>query len=278
MKNQNYLSPVKVRMMKFSLIMPVYNEEKFLKLCLDSLMKQTIKPDQIIIVDDGSTDRSPEIIKQYSGTIVLTLPKQKNSMIERVPYVMKAGTQLLDEDFDYVGNLDADTVLEPQYYEKLLNEMEKDKKIGIAGGKLIGQPEGKILGLIPYVYGCNRLYSRKCWFKINGGKNLKPVPTWDTYHNIYAQMLGFKALRFDYIHSWALRPAGLGKNFSKGFQSYQLGYFGVFLLLRAIKDRSPKLLAGYLKAMACNEKQYPVKPYIRQLQAYRLKKLARSFL
>lgn len=271
--------PAKVQAMKISLIMPVYNEERFLKLCLDSLMKQTVKPSQVIVIDDGSTDRSPEIIAKYPVTSILTLPKQKNSMIERVPYVMKAGTKLLDDDFDYVGNLDADTVLEPQYYEKLLREMENDKKIGIGGGKLNGQPDtGRILGLIPYVYGCNRLYSRKCWFKLNDGKILKPVPTWDTYHNIYAQMLGFKALRFDYIQSWALRPAGLGKDFSKGFQSYQLGYYGMFLLLRALKDRSPKLLAGYLKAMVCSEKQYPVKPYIRQLQAYRLKKLAGHLL
>ncbi len=268
----------KVQAMKFSVIMPMYNEEKFLKQCLDSLMKQTLMPDQIIVVDDGSTDGSPEILAKYPVTI-LTLPKQKNSMIERVPYVMREGSKVVDEDFDYLGNLDADTILEPQYYEKLLREMEKDKKIGIGGGKLNGQPDtGKILGLIPYVYGCNRVYSRKCWFKLNGEKILKPVPTWDTYHNIYSQMLGFKAQRFDDIQSWALRPAGLGKAFSKGFQSYQLGYYGIFLLLRALKDRSPKLLAGYLKAMVCGEKQYPVKPYIRQLQAQRLKKIARHLV
>jgi glycosyltransferase involved in cell wall biosynthesis len=264
--------------MKISLIMPVYNEERFLKKCLDSLMKQTLKPDQIIVVDDGSTDNSPSIIRQYPVT-VLTLPKQKNSMIERVPYVMRKGTKLLQDDFDYVGNLDADTVLEPQYYEKLVARMQADRQIGISGGKLNGQPDvGSILGLIPYVYGCNRLYTRRCWFKLNGSKILKPVPTWDTYHNIYAQMLGFKTQRFDDIQSWALRPAGFGKDFSKGFQSYQLGYYSFFLLLRALKDKSPKLLAGYLLAAATCEKQYPVKPYIRMLQAYRLKRIAKHLL
>lgn len=259
--------------MKISIIMPVFNEEKFLEKCLTALMKQTHKPDQIIVVDDGSTDKSPQITSRFNLT-VLTLPVQKSAMIERVPYVMKAGSKLLNEDFDYVGVLDSDTVLEPEYYEKLVSKLEQDKRIGIGGGKLNGQPStGRILGLIPYVYGCNRLYTRKCWFRLNSGKILKPVPTWDTYHNIYAQMLGFKTQRFDDIQSWALRPAGLGKEFNKGYQSYQLGYYGLFLFARAIKNCNLKMISGYLKAMFSNEKQYPVKSYIRRLQAYRIKRL-----
>ena len=259
--------------MKISIIIPVFNEEKFLEKCLSALMRQTLKPDQIIVVDDGSTDKSPQIISKYNFQ-VLTLPIQKSAMIERVPYVLRAGSKLLDDDFDYVGVLDVDTVLEPLYYEKLVRKLEENKSIGIGGGKLIGQPStGRILGLIPYVYGCNRLYTRKCWFKLNNGKIMKPVPTWDTYHNIYSQMLGFKTQRFDEIQSWALRPAGLGKDFNKGYQSYQLGYYGLFLFGRAAKNCNVKMIAGYLKAMFSNEKQYPVKLYIRRLQAYRIKRL-----
>jgi glycosyltransferase involved in cell wall biosynthesis len=259
--------------MKISIILPVFNEEKFLEKCLTSLARQTLKPTQVIIVDDGSTDSSPQILKKFAFP-VLTLPVQKSAMIERVPYVLRKGSKLLDDDFDYVGVLDADTVLEPAYYAKLVAKLQSYKGLGIAGGKLIGQPDtGRILGLIPYVYGCNRLYTRKCWFNLNGGKVMKPVPTWDTYHNIYAQMLGFKAVRFDEIKSWALRPAGLGKDFNKGYQSYQLGYYGLFLFGRALKNGNLRMMAGYLKAMFAGEKQYPVKTYIRRVQIYRIKRL-----
>jgi len=258
--------------MRISVIVPAYNEEKFVEKSLNSLVQQTLKPRQIIVVNDGSTDQTLKIVSKFPVTIV-SLPVKKKAMIERVPYVLKAGSHIL-EDFDYVGILDADTILEPEYYEKLVRCFQKDENLGIAGGKLNNQPStGLILGLIPYVYGCNRLYTKKCWLKINGGKVMKPVPTWDTYHNILARMLGFKTRRFDYIQSWALRQAGKGKAFNKGYCSYQIGYYWQFLLLRAIKNYSPKMIAGYLKAKFSGEKQYPIKPYVRYLQSCRLKRL-----
>lgn len=257
--------------------MPVFNEEKFLQQSLTALMQQTCLPNQIIIIDDGSTDNSPNIISKYPVT-VLTLPKQKIAINERITYVISQGSKLLS-DFDYIGILDADTILEPEYYQKLTKKLEEDKALGISGGKYNNQPPtGRILGVFPYVYGCNRLYSKKCWMTINGGKVMKPVPMWDAYHAVYARQLGYKVKRFDEIQSWALRPAGKGSNFIHGFHCYQWGYYGFFLLLRALKDNSPNMLAGYLKAMAAREKQYPIKPYVRQLQAWRLRKMVKRFL
>ena len=52
-------------MFKISIILPVYNEEKYLKQCLDSLCSQTLKEIEIICVDDGSTDNSLEILRNY---------------------------------------------------------------------------------------------------------------------------------------------------------------------------------------------------------------------
>jgi len=51
--------------MKFSLILPVYNVDRFLQECLDSIVKQTFNDFEVICIDDGSTDNSSEILKQY---------------------------------------------------------------------------------------------------------------------------------------------------------------------------------------------------------------------
>ena len=159
--------------MKISIIMAVFNEEKFLDKTLRAITEQTLKPNQIIVVDDGSTDKSPEIIAKYPVT-VKRLSIKKDKSLERYPMVLSIGSTLIQDDFDYVGILDADTLIEPDYYQKLTRWMSEDKTIGIAGGQLIGEQEEKSFGLMPYVYGANRLYSRKCWLKLNGGKMMKP--------------------------------------------------------------------------------------------------------
>ena len=254
--------------------MAVFNEEKFLEKCFSALMKQTLKPNQVIIVNDGSTDKSGEIIAKYSFQAI-ELPAKKEPNLERYPCVLSIGSKLLQEDFEYIGILDADTVLEPDYYKKLVERLEKDDRIGIAGGELKNQQStGPILGLIPYVYGCNRLYSRKCWLALNDGKIMKPIPQIDFYHNIYAKMIGFKPERFNDILSWALRPpGGLGNAFVKGYHAYELGYYWHYLFLRALRNHKLAMISGYLKARFSNRPEYPIKTYVRQMQVFRLKRL-----
>lgn len=258
---------------KISIIMAVFNEEKFLENSLSALMKQTLKPDQIIIVDDGSTDKSLEIIARYPLTIK-RLPIKKESSLERYPAVLSAGSKMLKEDFDYVGILDADIILEPEYYEKLIQRFEENSDIGIASGDLLGEPvKGSLLGLTPYAYGANRLYTRKCWVKLNNGKKMKPVPQCDFYHNVYAEMLGFKTKRFAEIRSWHLRPARLGNAFAKGYHAYEFGYYWHYLSLRALRNRSLSMIPGYLKASLSAVKQYPIRVQVRRMQIDRLQRL-----
>jgi glycosyltransferase involved in cell wall biosynthesis len=259
--------------------MPVFNEEKYLQKTLTALAQQTLKPTQIIVVDDGSTDASPEIAAKFDNIELLRLPREKQAMVERVPAVLNAGSRLLKE-FDYLAILDGDTVLEEHYYEKLVTKLHNERNVGIAGGKLSGKAQtGLMLGLIPYVYGCNRLYTKECWLRINDDSRImKPVPVWDFYHNVYAEMLGFEAKRYDDIQSWALRPPGYRKAFFNGYISYQVGYQGGFLLLRAARNRKPGLIAGYLKAKFSGATDYPIKPYVRHLQNQRIRRLVKKVI
>jgi len=255
----------------------MYNEEAFIEKCLDSLMAQSIDINQIIVVDDGSTDSSPRIVSKFDVTMVTRIRNEEKSL-KRYPHVIREGSLLLDE-FDYLGILDADTVLEPEYYEKLISKLQEDEMIGIAGGKLIGEPSTwLVLGLLPAVYGCNRLYTRKCWLDINDGTKMKFVPALDTYHNIYSRKFGYNPTRFEDVESWTLRPERTSTPFEKGFCSYQLGYHSFFLLGRAVKERASSMLHGYLVAWFKGEMQYPVKPIVREMQTSRVKKVITKWL
>jgi len=262
--------------MKISVLMAVFNEEKFLDKTLSALMKQSLKPNQIIAIDDGSTDKSLKIIAKYPDVAIKRLPVKKDKTLERYPIVLSIGSHALSDDFDYIGILDADTLLETQYYQKLTQWMNADKTIGIAGGQLIGEQAGKPLGLMPYVYGANRLYSRRCWLKLNDGKVMKSIPQIDFYHNIYAEMLGFKTQRYSDIKSWHLRPSRLGNAFVKGYHAYEFGYYWYYILLRALRNSNLSMIAGYLKARISNRPEYPIKPYVRRLQTERLRRIFTS--
>jgi glycosyltransferase involved in cell wall biosynthesis len=268
-------------MMKLAVIVPAYNEEENIGKCLESLVRQTFRPQQIIVVDDGSTDGTLDVVSRYNdGSFqIVRRPRHEKGNIQRVPYVIRDGSRLLDGDTDFVAILDADTILEREYYAKIVDVLTRRPDIGIAGGKLVNQPEtGLVLGMFQYVYGCNRVYTVECWVKVNSGMLMQPVPAWDTYHNLCARMFGFTPTRFDFARSWSLRIARTSSPFEKGYASYQLGYPLWFTVGRSVKNFTLSMLAGYLKAWAVREQQYPVKKIVRQMQVQRVANLLKHFL
>lgn len=104
-------------MIKYSFIVPVYNTEKYLKKCLDSLVNQTYKDFEIIVVNDGSTDKSSSIIskyqKKYKNIIVIDKENEELSMARNRGVQKSSGKYIIFVDSDdYVSN-------------KLLEEVDK---------------------------------------------------------------------------------------------------------------------------------------------------------
>lgn len=106
-------------MCKISIIVPVYNVEKYIKRCLDSLINQTYKNLEIICIDDGSTDQSGEICDKYAlKDKRIRVFHKKNSGV--------SSTKNLGLDVfqgDYVGFVDSDDFVEPTMYEILLRDI-----------------------------------------------------------------------------------------------------------------------------------------------------------
>ena len=110
-----------IEMKKISVVIPVYNVEKYLSECLDSVVNQTYKNLQIILVDDGSTDFSGKICDVYAEKDNrITVVHQKNA---GAGAAKNTGLELIDGD--YFSIIDSDDYIELDMYEKMVNSLEK---------------------------------------------------------------------------------------------------------------------------------------------------------
>ncbi len=103
-------------MVKISVIVPIYNADKYLEKCLDSIVAQTLRDIEIILIDDGSTDGSAEICKRYLSDSRVSYYHKENEGLAaaRDDGMMRASGE-------YIGFVDADDWLKPEMYEKMYN-------------------------------------------------------------------------------------------------------------------------------------------------------------
>ena len=111
----------KLNNMKISIIVPVYNVEKYLERCLDSLINQTLKDIEIICINDGSTDNSSEILKEYAkkdSRIIIINQNNQGISVARNNGMNKAKGK-------YIGFVDSDDWVDLDFFEKLYKAAEK---------------------------------------------------------------------------------------------------------------------------------------------------------
>ena len=119
-------------MTKISVIIPVYNSEKFLKKCLDSIINQTLNDIEIICIDDGSTDKSLRILNNFADKDNrITIINQKNSG----PSAAR-NKGIENAKGEYIGFVDSDDWIDLDFYEKLYNSAKKhDADVAVCGIK-----------------------------------------------------------------------------------------------------------------------------------------------
>lgn len=117
---------------KLSIIIPVYNVEKYIEHCLNSIKLQTMKDFEIIIINDGATDNSEKIIKEYQKNnpdlIIKYLKKENGGLASARNYGVKFA------EGDYISFIDPDDYLDSNTYEDL--KVYMDKKIDVIKFKL----------------------------------------------------------------------------------------------------------------------------------------------
>lgn len=111
--------------MKVSVIVPVYNTEKYLRRCLDSLVNQTLNELEIIVIEDNSPDNSNVILKEYEDKYKDKIRVFHNKTNKGIGYNRNKGIK--EASGEYLGFVDSDDFVDETMYEKLYNKAEKDK-------------------------------------------------------------------------------------------------------------------------------------------------------
>lgn len=110
-------------MVMLSVIVPVYNVEKYLPTCIESILRQTMEELELILVDDGSTDRSSLICDEYAKTdLRIKVIHQKNGGLSAA-----RNTGLRSAQGRYISFVDSDDFIRQDMYEVLLNELQKEQ-------------------------------------------------------------------------------------------------------------------------------------------------------
>ncbi|RDY60647.1 glycosyltransferase family 2 protein [Flagellimonas nanhaiensis] len=272
--------------MQITIIIPAHNEATFLKKCLDSFVAQTHTPDEVIIVDDNSSDDTFAIANEYTKKFEWIKTVQRKSTDEHIP-----GKKVVDtfnfgltyaSSFDLIGKFDADIILPSNYFETVLKQFQANWKLGMCSGLLyIKKGDKRVYESIAdksHIRGPIKLYHKACFNKIGG---LRPGVGWDTVDVLLAQYHDFETTTIPELHVKHLRPTGHGyssKNFqAKGAALYKMRYGITLTKIAALKmswqAKNPflyfSMLVGYLKAMAASTPRFVSKEegvFIRKLR------------
>ena len=131
----------KIPSRRYLLVTPCRDEAKYARRTLDSVTRQTVLPALWIIVDDGSKDQTPEILREYAARfpfirVVTRADRGDRKLGGGVIDAFYAGYETIDPDgFDYVCKLDLDLDLPSAYFESLMRRMEGERRIGTCSGK-----------------------------------------------------------------------------------------------------------------------------------------------
>jgi len=277
--------------MKYSVVIPAYNEEKFLALTLDSLVAQTVLPQEVVVVNDNSTDSTASIVSdfalQYPWIQLLNTTSEAVHLPgSKVVRAFQKGFDVLDKEFDIIVKADADLIFPPDYFEKIRDAFQSDAKIGMAGGFAYIEKNGQwILENLTdkdHIRGAFKAYRKACFEQIGG---LQPAMGWDTADELLSKFYGWKVITLPELKVKHLKPTGSTYDktarYKQGAAFYTLGYGFLITAVAsaklAMRKKKPLLfldyLNGFLKAKA-EKKTMLVNPeQARFVRAYRWKKM-----
>lgn len=200
--------------MRFLIIIPAHNEEGNLPFTLESLQQQSFKDFKVIVVNDGSTDKTSEIIRNYTVSDprfqTIDLQKSLHQPGSKVVNAFKKGleTQTLEE-FDIICKFDADIILPENYLETLEKSFQNNPKYGLVGGLLYIEKEGNWVyegnSNKHHVRGPMKAYRKECFVEIGG---LRETLGWDNIDSILLENLGWKEVVLPELHVKLIKVKG----------------------------------------------------------------------
>ena len=152
--------------MKYVVITPAKNEEKYIEQTIISVCSQTIRPQQWFIVDDNSNDSTVDIISKYSKihNWIKFIPANNIDVQEkgaRIAKIINNIVSLIECEYEYIIKLDADITFEKDFFKNILKEFEERPKLGIASGRLIYNNEIEKVTFTEFTRGATKVYRKE---------------------------------------------------------------------------------------------------------------------
>ncbi|MEC5158233.1 glycosyltransferase family 2 protein [Chryseobacterium sp. MP_3.2] len=250
--------------MKFLIIIPTHNEEKNILFTLKSLVQQTFQNFLCVVVNDGSTDKTQEIVENYISNFTLSSVETSKFKIQnlalsehepgaKVVRTFNKGLETVDlKDFDVICKFDADIIFPKNYLQKIKTEYESNPKSGMVSGivkikksvfeyhlafDFIDQKKQwkfENISSQNHVRGPIKSYRKECFQDMNG---LRPVLGWDNIDVMLAQKNGWEVKTIKDLWVKHLRPTAYQYKSQKAKKLGEYFYnIGLSLPLAAISS------------------------------------------
>lgn len=234
----------------YVLVTAAYNEERFIEQTIRSIVSQTICPVKWIIVSDGSTDKTDDIVSDYATQhdfiqLYRIAEDHPRNFAAQVNAINSGLSRLRGTEYSFVGNLDADITLEPQYFALLLEKFRLDPKLGLGGGTVCercsdGTFRVRAITTATAVAHACQLFRRDCFEAIGGAYLPLRYGGPDTYAEISARMKQWHVASFSDISVFHHRPTNSVEGvlrgwFRQGKMDYSLGALPVFELFKLLR-------------------------------------------
>ncbi|HLG59271.1 MAG TPA: glycosyltransferase family 2 protein [Vicinamibacterales bacterium] len=283
--------------LRYVVITPARNEAEYIRQTLESMVAQSRPPLRWVIVSDGSTDKTDDIVNEYrrghDWIELVRLPEQRDRSFAAKVQGFNAGfARVKDLPYDLVASLDADISFDPEYFDFLLGKFAANPRLGVAGTPFVEGDRHYDYQFtnIEHVSGACQVFRRECFDEIGGYVPIKGGGI-DWTAVTTARMKGWQTRTFTEKTCLHLRPMGTGSGsrlstgFRHGQKDYYLGGHPLWQIFRGVHQmrRRPYLfggvsiVAGYSWAFL-RRVQRPVSPELMRFhRAEQMDRLKRFF-
>jgi hypothetical protein len=279
----------------YALLTAAYNEEPYIEETIRSVVEQVLRPRIWVVVSDGSTDRTDDIVRNYAArhSFIRLLRREKDGSREFASkvFALRAGFRTLQrEPVGFLGHLDADISLPSSYFNELLAKFAADPDLGIAGGWYCekgrnGRWHSRPGNSTRSIPGGIQMFRRECYEDIG---EILPIEYGgeDWYAEIKARMGGWRVRSFPELQVHHLRTTGsrgrvLRYSYRKGFMDFALGSHPLFEVAKLARMCATPLnvlnalarMLGFLHAHISGKRMVPP-AFIDYLQREQLGRLS----
>lgn len=260
---------------KYILITPARNEENYIEKTIISVVNQSLKPLKWIIIDDSSTDKTRDIIHSYqikypfiqllSSSINRNrnFASKANAFNEAYKYVIKN-----ELEHSYIGNLDADVFFNKDYFHRIIDEFNKDDKIGIVGGIICEKHNGSYKPLVynlSSVAGATQIFRRECFEEIGARYVESGYGGIDAIAEAMVRLNNWKIRTLPDVYIYHQRKTGMAihgilhTRFKEGIRSNIMGIIPIFMVAKSVYKIIEKpyflgaiiMILGYVYSKIC---------------------------